>query len=432
MRDGIPRPPKSADDWFREQYEGPTPGSMPTKTAEITVGPLAPGNNVVARSSVRGERFFTTPKTAAHEPETHPGAPLPVTTQNSGAPSQSLRGMDVETMPPATGIGPHSSTSAPGTGKKGPAPVPAPTAKAVSNQILATLKGKRGKVPSSPVPQAPASAGAEPEKPKAKEPDAGRDMNRVAMPAKTAAVLRAVGVPPQLVSEDSVLFAAVTEKIAAVSAVDVDDSVYVTRDDWHPFAIWTKLASRFGDEWLGWDTETIQETLRQETGAEPSPVTMNKIAALKLVSSKPQEFGADWQVFEKVCLAFDGQSPRISLIEDLTPEQMAMGLSSVRMITAAPITFTPELQKYCAARLFDAGFVLAPPELGFCDAELQKMIPIESANLRKAAMALYGDALQGKEPKDVDETPEIIQAGRVLRVHAYVLDRVDDVIRQLQ
>lgn len=356
-----------------------------------------------------------------------------------------ISGSDVGQLPPAD-TKPMQQSTAPETGKR----APAPSARAVTDGILKSLlnKGRKGQVPGSPVPVPPATA-AKVDTRETQPANDGRDRMSFTTSGvngselhtgysreKAAGVLRCVGVPANLVGEGSVLWEAVSEKLAA--AASIDESAYFGRDDTHPMALWTQLGSRYGDEWLTWDLETIQQTLAADVGVEPSSSTMNKVAALQMVTTKPELVHSDWHLFEKIAVAFNGGAPRLTLIEDLSPEEMAFAASVMRMIAPDPRPvdgwqFSVDMQKYCAARLYDAGMVIAPPELGFCDAELKRVVGQDREPLRKSAMAMYVSALAGKEPRDIDTEappPEFVQAARLMRIHAYVLDKIDDLVRQ--
>lgn len=356
-----------------------------------------------------------------------------------------VSGSDVGQLP-GPDTKPMVQSTAPESGKR----APAPSAREVTQGILKALlgKGRKGPVPSAPVPTPPAAA-AKADLREAQPANDGRDRMSFTTSGvngselhtgysreKAASVLRCVGVPPALVGEDSVLWEAVSEKLAA--AMPLDESTYIARDDTHPMALWTQLGARYGDEWLSWDLETVQQTLSADTGVEPSSSTMNKIAALQLVTSKPELAHGDWHIFEKIAVAFNGGAPRLTLIEELSPEEMAFAASVLRMIAPDPRPvdgwqFSRDMEKYCAARLYDAGIVIAPPELGFCDTELKRVVGQDKEPLRKSAMALYVSALAGKEPRDIDQDappPEFVQAARLMRIHAYVLDKIDDLVRQ--
>jgi len=339
-------------------------------------------------------------------------------------------GSDAENLPSPPNQGPMKITTAPQVGKK------APSSKSIAGSIAAAMAGKikRKDVPAGQMPTAPTSDQVqEPEnngrdRASTTALNSGSTQNSVVPNEKIGEILRVMGVPPSMVSEASVLWTAAATKIAASASTELD----VSRDDAHPLAIYVMLGSRYGDEWLDWDMEVIQETLAQDTGKEPSKIVMNKIAALHMVIMSPDEFFNDWYAFEKISIALDGQPPRWSLVEDLEPEQMASAVGIVTKIVPGH-DFSAELKKYAATRLFDAGFILSPPSLGFCDPVLSTMIPEDQQAMRKRAFELYIKALKGddREINVENPTPETVQVSRLLRCHAYVLDRADDLIGQM-
>lgn len=243
-------------------------------------------------------------------------------------------------------------------------------------------------------------------------------------------VINACGLVRSMLSEDNVFIQAVNEKIASVGA-EADEFAYLSRSDVHPMALFSMLGQRYGDEWLDWELEVIKSTVTDDTGQEPSDDVMNKVASIKIVINDIDRIKSDWHVFEKVAVAMNGRAPRMVLIEDLSPEQMAFAASVIRMIEGqAKTAYSHDMEVYCAARLFDSGMVMAPSELGFCDKELVKLCP-DSEGIRKEAIDYYGRTLNGDDLAGVDqESAGFIQTSRLMRVHAYVLDKTDDLIRQ--
>ena len=437
--------------------EGPFSGAVagPSKSASTArpvraaraapAIPEAPVQSAATVSTTRptgaktGERFFMSKsddlvaevKMAAEGPGLDMSGSSMVNASAITGGTEPVVGSDADNLPSPPNQGPMKITTAPQGGKR------APNSKSIAGSIAAAMASRlRGKnTPAGPRPTAPT-----PSSPSPAPENNGRDrasttalgssstQNSSVPNEKIGEILRVMGVPPSMVSEASVLWTATATKIAATAATELD----VSRDDTHPLALHVMLGSRYGDEWLDWDMEALQETLAQDTGKEPSNIVMNKIAAIHMVIMSPDEFFNDWYAFEKIAIALDGQPPRWSLVEDLEPEQMASAVGIVTRL-APGHEFSAELKKYAATRLFDAGLVLSPPSLGFCDPVLSTMIPDDQQGLRKKAFELYIKALKGDD-QDInvdDPTPETIQASRLLRCHAYVLDRADDLIGQM-
>lgn len=415
---------------------------------EITVGPFAGGHEqpVVYSGEQRParQRFHADDSRSelAKTADIAPGGgntPTHVDPQSIVGGTNVVMGSDVGQLPGAVTDAAKPAAGVSAKGQRGPPP--APDAKAVAAGIILAMRGRKSapaKPRSSPMPTAVQPAGTAPS-----AGDDGRDagsQDRVTMALPPASgdmdrrktAMAAIGLPAALVAAGSIVDQAVWAKLAEVDAADPGDhaAAYVTRDDVHPMALWTMLCTRYDQDWLTWDLEVVKATLAADLGREPRDSVMNKIAAMQMLTRQPVEFYKDWHVFEKLCLAFDGQAPRLTLIEELSPEQMALGVSVARMV-AKPDEFDAGLKKYCAVRLFDAGLMAAPPELGFCDAQLQTMIPGDQQPLRQAGLDVYTQALAGKETRPTaEDDPAFIQAARLLRIHAYVLDKIDDLVRQ--
>lgn len=242
-------------------------------------------------------------------------------------------------------------------------------------------------------------------------------------------LLQMVGVPDEITSLGGEVVAGVMEKHAALVDAPDESALYMKRDDVHPVALGWFLGGRYGTEWLTWEMETIAKTVLDDTGIDLSDVVLSKIAAIKLATNKPEVVREEWNVFEKVCVAFDGDIPRVSIVEDLSPETMTFG---VLCLQAMQPDWTPsqELKTYMAARLFDAGFIVPPPALGMVDKDLQKLGAVDQS-LRKAVLVKYARYLQDLYVAEADEDLVDIQVMRLLRCNAYAIDKADDIIRQL-
>jgi len=261
-------------------------------------------------------------------------------------------------------------------------------------------------------------------------------------PQKTAAVLprvtmadvlRAIGAPDQFTAPGSLVWDGVLEKKASVDAADpVESAQILSRDDAHPVAISWLLGAMYGDAWTGWEPETIEQTIEQDTGIKISTVIQSKIAALKVVLNVPSRVSDEWHIFEKVCVAFDGNPPRMNIVEDLSPETMTFGITCIQQVAGLAWSPSQELQTYVAARLHDAGFVVPPPPMAWSNDELKKMgsdtTGLASKVIRRYAQVLAGG--DGAAAHGEDEQVNI-QVDRILRCNTYALDKADDLVRQL-
>jgi len=254
------------------------------------------------------------------------------------------------------------------------------------------------------------------------EPKSAPVVEPVKLDDKAAARrLEFAGIPAYLVDDPWTVFPARIVKEAS------DSSDYFARDDAHPLTLLAIMTSSFGDEWRDWESETIQEMIVSDVGVEPSSVTMSKIMALKVVLKMPAVVYDDWHVLEKVVVAFSGQLPAMTEIEDLTPDVLCHGIAIINNLAKGKFGLQATL--YIAARLYDAGYVLAPVSMAFADPQLKKLV--ENDQLRSKVLAGYQKALKGKLPSVTSVNPVDIQVSRLMACHEFTLTNLDDVVGQL-
>ena len=238
-------------------------------------------------------------------------------------------------------------------------------------------------------------------------------------------LLKTAGVPPCEMNDDSILY-----QLASAAASFVKTaagSEYLARHDVHPLKLVAELDDTLGSEWTEWEPETIRESIVKQAGVEPSDDVMSKIMAVKVVSRRPDVFFDDWHAMEKISVAFNDQSPIMGAIEDVPVEWLSNAVAVITKL-AGVNDFGPETTKYVAARLYDQGYVVAPPLLKFADQHLGEMVDDDA--LRKKVILAYAQSL---DASDLDESEDVvsIQVARLLRNHAYVLDRLDESRDQL-
>jgi hypothetical protein len=242
--------------------------------------------------------------------------------------------------------------------------------------------------------------------------------------SKVGSLLALAGVPPRPLPDDSLL-------VQLAMTVDMEKTAgveYLTRTDVHPLKLAAELSDTLGDEWLGWEPETIRATLIKDAGVDPSDDVMSKIMAVKIIMHRPDIFYDDWHALEKIAVTFNDQSPLMGQVEDVPVEWLSNAVAIVSKLAGGAGDFGPETTKYVAARLRDQGYVVAPPLLRFADDELGKMV--QDDELRKKVILSYAQGLEARE-LDESEDPISIQVNRLLRNNAYVLDRLGESRSQL-
>lgn len=242
--------------------------------------------------------------------------------------------------------------------------------------------------------------------------------------SKVGELLELAGVPPCELYEDSIL------RLMAESALTLvkEAGSYLARNDVHPLKLVAELEDTLGSDWSEWEPETIRESIVKEAGVDPSDDVMSKIMAVKIVMRRPEAFFDDWQSMEKISVALNDRSPMMGVIEDVPIEWLSNAVSIVSRLVG-PADFGAEVSKYAAARLYDQGYVVAPPLLKFADAELGQMVGDD--DLRKKVILAYAKSLNTTELGEGEDEVSI-QVARLLRNNAYVLDRLDESRGQLE
>jgi hypothetical protein len=259
------------------------------------------------------------------------------------------------------------------------------------------------------------------------DPEADTESDEAPEPAAMSpeyaeARLAFASVPLSLVSDPVGLFPPrIMDKMAS------DSSAYLDRDDAHPITLMAALDATLGDEWKSWEPETIRESVVAETGVDLSDSNMNKVMAMKIAMVRPDRVYGDWHILEKVAVALDGDQPTMTEVEEVSPETLSHALAVMKKMAKGRVS--NQVQKYAAARLYEAGYVLAPPTLAFADTSLKGLV--DNDGLRAKVANGYKQALGGQVPEADSEDPVDIQVLRMMANHQYVLDKMDEAAGQI-
>lgn len=238
--------------------------------------------------------------------------------------------------------------------------------------------------------------------------------------SKIGELLKFAGVPERALGPESLLTKLAAE--ATRGMVKEADVAYLTRDNVHPLKLLTLLDDGLGGEWRTWEPETIRETIAKTAGVDPSDDVMSKVMAVKIILNRPDLFHDDWQAMEKISVALNDQSPMMGVVEDVPVEWLSNAVAVVQKIAGLG-DFGSDVKKYVAARLHDQGYVVAPPLLKFADPDLGKIV--DDDDLRKSVLVSYSQAL-GASDLGGEEDMISQQVSRMIRNHAYVLDRFSE------
>jgi hypothetical protein len=142
----------------------------------------------------------------------------------------------------------------------------------------------------------------------------------------------------------------------------------------------TLCLHKYGTDMLDWEPETLWLEIYEDFHVDVEESNKDKIqASIALV--KTNAFYENFQAFEGIGKAFNGQSPDFEYITPLTPEECAWAVKEAHLIDSTPEEFSEEIKAYIREVLREHGIFAAPPELAFCNlGEVYKVdhfIPLE-------------------------------------------------------
>lgn len=126
-------------------------------------------------------------------------------------------------------------------------------------------------------------------------------------------------------------------------------------------SIYSILNQDYGNDWHEWEPETIWQTLETDHGISPSSEVKNIIQALQVVCKTNFPF-EDWNIFENVGHAFNGNDVNFSVIQPLEMDEIAKTIKVLSAIRPKQ-EYEPEVCGYIAACAKSAGMVWLAPEL---------------------------------------------------------------------
>jgi len=129
-----------------------------------------------------------------------------------------------------------------------------------------------------------------------------------------------------------------------------------TDKDTHPAVLILLLTKEFGDEYVGWEPETLWTEIARKWGGL-SMMNRTKIQAARtcLTNTYPYE---SWTVFEPVACGLMGNPPQFDMVERASPWRCGFALTTMQYLRD-DFKIESEIYKYIAASLHDAGFAYA-------------------------------------------------------------------------
>ena len=131
------------------------------------------------------------------------------------------------------------------------------------------------------------------------------------------------------------------------------------------------LLDRYGADWLIWEPETLRQQILDDYDTTLSDRVFDKIMALKLCHSTQAPW-EEWDVFEKVILAFNDVNVDFLSMQSPSPAQICYGVKQMNKINQS-VVFLDDIKAYIAARCHTAGFVYLPEPLDIAQEHLDKL-----------------------------------------------------------
>lgn len=188
-----------------------------------------------------------------------------------------------------------------------------------------------------------------------------------------------------------------------------------THHETHPVVIDLSLLRVFGDEWLGWEPETIWAEIQRVFQTQISEHARAKVQCVKTLRSVDSPWNS-WPVFEKVIQVLNGNLPDWEVMQAPSIEMLYAGIDMLDQIRK--VEFSDEVKHYMAAAVLTEDVFFVPPPLDFLQAEVAQ--PYYHCNdCGNENPALFHDGLcdsctQKFESGNVLTVPdpELVSAGR--------------------
>lgn len=189
----------------------------------------------------------------------------------------------------------------------------------------------------------------------------------------------------------------------------------------HPLQLLDVLTSKYGTDWVDWESDTLWWSLRQNFGSV-GEVVRNKIMALRLAVTTDVPW-LDFDTFEDCGLSWNDIVPTIGYFQPMTPMQAAFAVQVLRGIRPDD-QFGHEVKAYIAAILDDHGWVWAPEEWFDGAQEILEKEKDFLVGLKNDVMTTW-EQVKDEDPTQIDwkEDPRDIHIMKLFVVQSYLAER---------
>ena len=165
------------------------------------------------------------------------------------------------------------------------------------------------------------------------------------------------------------------------------------------------------EAWYTWEPEAIHDTAR-DAGYDTSEVSvLDMLGALCVLKAQTEQFWSEWEVFENIVHALNGNVPDFSQVQPASPAETAFAVGAASEIASGDMSY--EVKAYVEAILHSNG-------LSFGTMSLEGIHDRSSHPDRRQEVAARYEALMDQEDPDITESAVDIEALKMLAIGAYV------------
>lgn len=194
--------------------------------------------------------------------------------------------------------------------------------------------------------------------------------------------------------------------------------------DTHPIVLGLSLLKKYGADWLGWESETVELRVPQDFQVkEISHLNLSKIQAIKtlhLVDSYWQR----WEVFLWCTMPFNGLFPDFEVMQVPTVAQCLISVDTANRIRN-DVVWASEVKAFLSAVFQHDGLFCTVPPLDFVHVD-QENVVVDCADV-KNRWPLVRKAGKAPAPTSLENA----QLGMLLEAYKHLQEHQDMLRQQL-
>jgi hypothetical protein len=220
------------------------------------------------------------------------------------------------------------------------------------------------------------------------------------------ALLKSLKAPTQEDEPSVVLRTHEVDPTAVTKAVDVAVPPKVTAKNVfrhpisHPLVLDLLLIDKYGEEWLGWESETIERRVPQDFSVDRiSDLNMSKINAVKTLHLV-DTFWQRWEVFTWCTMPLNAIFPDFQYMQVPTVLQSMLSVDIANRIRSE-MEWSSEIKEYLAVVHRHDGILVPQPPLAFVEVDTSGL-PLDIADViaRWPAVRVAKSAPRADTPED--------------------------------